>query len=165
MRETRRGRIGYCVRDRTASATRHAPRVHHSTAAVHQCKVSSSSSFLVDFLLFTQEINTITYHVSAVFRCFPSEVMLPDIESPSKKPQMSQKPASNRGVCPSVCKVCRHPATGYHYDVPSCNGCKTFFRRSILDGRKYTCLKMKKCMSGDEPVGECFNLRIQKTFC
>lgn len=59
----------------------------------------------------------------------------------------------SRGTCPSNCKVCRHSATGYHYDVPSCNGCKTFFRRSILDGRKYTCLKMRKCLSGTEPVG------------
>ncbi|EGT39204.1 hypothetical protein CAEBREN_29725 [Caenorhabditis brenneri] len=89
-------------------------------------------------------------------KCLSSEVLLPDVvgDYEDLKPNISklQKPVMNRGTCPSVCKVCRHPATGYHYDVPSCNGCKTFFRRSILDGRKYSCLKMKKCLSGDEPV-------------
>ncbi|PIC26381.1 hypothetical protein B9Z55_018969 [Caenorhabditis nigoni] len=85
-----------------------------------------------------------------------SEVLLPEdvgeCEELEYRITKIQKPMMNRGACPSMCKVCRHPATGYHYDVPSCNGCKTFFRRSILDGRKYTCLKMKKCLSGNEPV-------------
>ncbi|CAI2353939.1 unnamed protein product [Caenorhabditis sp. 36 PRJEB53466] len=81
--------------------------------------------------------------------------LLPDVEDEgrfdSPKGQRNQRHMS-RSQCPSKCQVCRHPATGYHYEVPSCNGCKTFFRRSILDGRKYCCLKMKKCMSGDEPT-------------
>lgn len=89
-------------------------------------------------------------------KCLSSEVLLPDVvgecEELNYKISKIQKPVMNRGLCPSMCKVCRHPATGYHYDVPSCNGCKTFFRRSILDGRKYSCLKMKKCLSGEEPV-------------
>lgn len=89
-------------------------------------------------------------------KCLSSEELLPDVvgecENLKYKISKIQKPMMNRGLCPSMCKVCRHPATGYHYDVPSCNGCKTFFRRSILDGRKYACLKMKKCLSGDEPV-------------
>uniref|UniRef100_A0A1I7TP35 Nuclear receptor n=1 Tax=Caenorhabditis tropicalis TaxID=1561998 RepID=A0A1I7TP35_9PELO len=89
-------------------------------------------------------------------KCISSEVFLPDVDGEHNnlrdKISKLQKPIMNRGCCPSLCKVCRHPATGYHYDVPSCNGCKTFFRRSILDGRKYSCLKMRKCLSGDEPV-------------
>lgn len=95
---------------------------------------------------------------STSVKCLSSEVLLPDVvgeyDGEDLKFNISkiQKSTMNRGVCPSMCKVCRHPATGYHYDVPSCNGCKTFFRRSILDGRKYSCLKMKKCLSGDDPV-------------
>uniref|UniRef100_A0A8R1ERU4 Nuclear receptor domain-containing protein n=1 Tax=Caenorhabditis japonica TaxID=281687 RepID=A0A8R1ERU4_CAEJA len=38
------------------------------------------------------------------------------------------------------------------YDVPSCNGCKTFFRRTILSGRKFTCTKAKNCLDGVEPI-------------
>ncbi|EGT38897.1 hypothetical protein CAEBREN_28497, partial [Caenorhabditis brenneri] len=57
-----------------------------------------------------------------------------------------------RNKCPSKCLVCRNPAIGYHYDVPSCNGCKTFFRRTIITGRKFQCTKNRVCMEGTEPV-------------
>ncbi|CAB07314.2 Nuclear hormone receptor family member nhr-136 [Caenorhabditis elegans] len=89
-------------------------------------------------------------------KCLSPELLLPNMDENLEDSKPSslkyQKAMMSRGTCPSNCKVCRHSATGYHYDVPSCNGCKTFFRRSILDGRKYTCLKMRKCLSGTEPV-------------
>ncbi|CAJ0935179.1 unnamed protein product, partial [Mesorhabditis belari] len=50
-----------------------------------------------------------------------------------------------KNVCPTICVVCGDTAAGYHYDVPSCNGCKTFFRRTVLDQRKFTCKKGGKC--------------------
>lgn len=36
-----------------------------------------------------------------------------------------------------LCAVCSDRATGYHYGVASCNGCKTFFRRTIVSGQFY----------------------------
>ncbi|CAB3400241.1 unnamed protein product [Caenorhabditis bovis] len=50
-------------------------------------------------------------------------------------------------VCPSVCSVCGDRASGYHYEVPSCNGCKTFFRRTVLSQRKYECKNGNKCFN------------------
>ncbi|GMT34930.1 hypothetical protein PFISCL1PPCAC_26227, partial [Pristionchus fissidentatus] len=47
--------------------------------------------------------------------------------------------------CPEDCAVCGDTATGYHYEVPSCNGCKTFFRRTILAQRKFVCKKGNDC--------------------
>ncbi|KAH7714091.1 zinc finger protein [Aphelenchoides avenae] len=45
----------------------------------------------------------------------------------------------------SVCAVCGDLASGFHYDVPSCNGCKTFFRRTVVAGRRFTCKKGGSC--------------------
>ncbi|VDD91269.1 unnamed protein product [Enterobius vermicularis] len=48
-------------------------------------------------------------------------------------------------VRPKVCAVCGDKATGYHYDAPSCNGCKSFFKRTVLQGRSYECKNDKQC--------------------
>ncbi|KAK0405229.1 hypothetical protein QR680_017867 [Steinernema hermaphroditum] len=44
------------------------------------------------------------------------------------------------------CAVCGDKATGFHYDVASCNGCKTFFRRTVVTGRKFVCHKNGECL-------------------
>ncbi|CAL2044141.1 unnamed protein product [Caenorhabditis brenneri] len=53
---------------------------------------------------------------------------------------------------PTNCSVCRHPSSGYHYDVPSCNGCKSFFRRAIINGSRYNCLRGNECFDTKYPI-------------
>uniref|UniRef100_A0A0M3ICN1 Nuclear receptor domain-containing protein n=1 Tax=Ascaris lumbricoides TaxID=6252 RepID=A0A0M3ICN1_ASCLU len=67
------------------------------------------------------------------------------VGSDPKDATLSQKRKAINRVCPQVCTVCSGPANGYHYDVPSCNGCKAFFRRSFVSGRRYECKKNRKC--------------------
>nr|ASL70538.1 nuclear receptor [Brachionus calyciflorus] len=44
------------------------------------------------------------------------------------------------------CKVCKDKATGIHYGIPSCEGCKGFFKRSIEKNEKYVCYFGYKCV-------------------
>uniref|UniRef100_A0A7E4VT37 Nuclear receptor n=1 Tax=Panagrellus redivivus TaxID=6233 RepID=A0A7E4VT37_PANRE len=40
---------------------------------------------------------------------------------------------------PNYCLVCGDPAKYYNYNVPSCAGCRIFFRRAVIDVRTYGC--------------------------
>ncbi|TKR58821.1 hypothetical protein L596_030218 [Steinernema carpocapsae] len=53
------------------------------------------------------------------------------------------------------CAVCGDRATGFHYDVASCNGCKTFFRRTVVTGRKFVCQKNGKCLMELDKTKRC----------
>uniref|UniRef100_A0A914CL80 Nuclear receptor domain-containing protein n=1 Tax=Acrobeloides nanus TaxID=290746 RepID=A0A914CL80_9BILA len=44
-----------------------------------------------------------------------------------------------------ICLVCNDHSTGYHYGVPSCNGCKTFFRRTIMKKQVFKCQYNGNC--------------------
>nr|CAD2173724.1 unnamed protein product [Meloidogyne enterolobii] len=46
---------------------------------------------------------------------------------------------------PKNCVVCGKPAKFCHFDVPSCSGCFSFFRRSILDQHLYVCKNQGNC--------------------
>ena len=45
-----------------------------------------------------------------------------------------------------LCKICGDRASGYHYGVASCEGCKGFFRRSIQKQMSYKCMKDGACV-------------------
>uniref|UniRef100_UPI00358F4E63 oxysterols receptor LXR-beta-like n=1 Tax=Myxine glutinosa TaxID=7769 RepID=UPI00358F4E63 len=37
------------------------------------------------------------------------------------------------------CRVCGDRASGFHYNALSCEGCKGFFRRSVIKGARFSC--------------------------
>ncbi|KAK0424229.1 hypothetical protein QR680_008559 [Steinernema hermaphroditum] len=60
------------------------------------------------------------------------------------------------------CLVCGDRATGTHYGVVSCNGCKGFFRRTILRNQKFTCRFQKQCVIDKNFRCACRYCRFQK---
>ncbi|GMR46773.1 hypothetical protein PMAYCL1PPCAC_16968, partial [Pristionchus mayeri] len=48
-------------------------------------------------------------------------------------------------VIGTPCRVCDDTATGFHFNVECCNGCKTFFRRVITENRTYSCKAYGNC--------------------
>ncbi|TSK77134.1 Nuclear receptor subfamily 1 group D member 1 [Bagarius yarrelli] len=55
-----------------------------------------------------------------------------------------------------LCKVCGDVASGFHYGVHACEGCKGFFRRSIQQNIQY-----KKCLKNET----CTIIRINRNRC
>ncbi|GMT01034.1 hypothetical protein PENTCL1PPCAC_23208, partial [Pristionchus entomophagus] len=60
------------------------------------------------------------------------------------------------------CAVCGDRSTGQHYGVISCNGCKGFFRRTILRSQKFTCRFAKRCVIDKNFRCACRYCRFQK---
>ncbi|CAL2042370.1 hypothetical protein CAEBREN_20373 [Caenorhabditis brenneri] len=106
---------------------------------------------------------------SNISRVDPVELELPDLKEslvPEKKPSVFEQQISppreeesespepivtQRHQRPTECAICKLPANGYHYDVPSCNGCKTFFRRMCISEKSFPC----------KAKGDCFDLTIR----
>ncbi|CAJ0582905.1 unnamed protein product, partial [Mesorhabditis spiculigera] len=59
-----------------------------------------------------------------------------------------QENSQRKRVFDKPCAICHGAASGYHYETPSCNSCKTFFRRTVISAKNY------KCIKGD---GQCLN--------
>ncbi|KAI1708551.1 zinc finger, c4 type (two domains) domain-containing protein [Ditylenchus destructor] len=62
---------------------------------------------------------------------------------------------------PTKCLVCGYPTNCCHYDVPSCNGCKTFFRRTLLASKTYACKHNGMCSIMNE-INRCRACRFDR---
>lgn len=85
----------------------------------------------------------------------------------SKKGKLDQK-SKGDGKSDSVqgsvglCKICGDRASGYHYGVASCEGCKGFFRRSIQKKMQYKCMKEGNCVIVLLNRNRCQHCRFKK---
>ncbi|MFH4983137.1 hypothetical protein AB6A40_009846 [Gnathostoma spinigerum] len=61
-----------------------------------------------------------------------------------------------------LCAVCSDLATGYHYGVASCNGCKTFFRRTIVSEHTFICQYQGNCDVNKNIRCACRHCRFNK---
>ena len=63
---------------------------------------------------------------------------------PELRPQKRKKGPAPKMLGNELCSVCGDKASGFHYNVLSCEGCKGFFRRSVIKGAE----KYALCRNG-----------------
>ena len=61
-----------------------------------------------------------------------------------------------------ICVVCGDRASGRHYGVVSCEGCKGFFKRSMRKDQGYRCRLNKDCDVNKNYRNRCQYCRLQK---
>ncbi|TSV02077.1 Estrogen receptor beta [Bagarius yarrelli] len=62
------------------------------------------------------------------------------------------------------CVVCNDYASGYHYGVWSCEGCKAFFKRSIQGHNDYICPATNQCTIDKNRRKSCQACRLRKCY-
>ncbi|KAI3364136.1 hypothetical protein L3Q82_010950 [Scortum barcoo] len=62
------------------------------------------------------------------------------------------------------CAVCHDYASGYHYGVWSCEGCKAFFKRSIQRHNDYFCPATNQCTIDKNRRKSCQACRLRKCY-
>ncbi|CAI2358272.1 unnamed protein product [Caenorhabditis sp. 36 PRJEB53466] len=62
----------------------------------------------------------------------------------------------------TICSVCCDEASGRHYGVVACFGCKGFFRRTVRAGKNYVCRYSKRCRIDKAGRNVCRSCRFQK---
>lgn len=61
-----------------------------------------------------------------------------------------------------LCKVCGDIANGIHFGVNTCEGCKKFFRRGLVENQGYNCKGEKCCQINPRNRNNCRYCRYQK---
>ncbi|XP_060118631.1 estrogen receptor beta [Heteronotia binoei] len=75
---------------------------------------------------------------------------------------VTNSPGSKRDA--HFCAVCSDYASGYHYGVWSCEGCKAFFKRSIQGHNDYICPATNQCTIDKNRRKSCQACRLQKCY-
>ncbi|XP_060518911.1 retinoic acid receptor RXR-alpha-B isoform X2 [Cylas formicarius] len=61
-----------------------------------------------------------------------------------------------------LCSICGDRASGKHYGVYSCEGCKGFFKRTVRKDLSYACREEKNCIIDKRQRNRCQYCRYQK---
>lgn len=96
-------------------------------------------------------VNFIPYHITAQGRnmtaCTDSTITeLPKLKTEDKLD----------------CAVCGDKSTGKHYGVSTCEGCKSFFKRTVRNSTSYTCRGNNNCTVDRDNRSRCPSCRFQK---
>ncbi|GFY77040.1 retinoic acid receptor RXR [Trichonephila inaurata madagascariensis] len=86
----------------------------------------------------------------------------PQLSSPQNPP--SPQYPSNHPLCGSkhLCSICGDRASGKHYGVYSCEGCKGFFKRTVRKDLSYACREDRNCIIDKRQRNRCQYCRYQK---
>uniref|UniRef100_A0A1I7UWN1 Nuclear receptor domain-containing protein n=1 Tax=Caenorhabditis tropicalis TaxID=1561998 RepID=A0A1I7UWN1_9PELO len=68
----------------------------------------------------------------------------------------------NTSISETGCNICGDRVNNTRYGAPACLGCTVFFRRTIVKGMQYKCLKTQKCVIHFSYRSACRYCRFQK---
>lgn len=85
----------------------------------------------------------------------------------NQQPQPQQQPQTNGYTHPllnskHLCLICGDKASGKHYGVYSCEGCKGFFKRTVRKNLTFSCREEKNCLIDKRQRNRCQYCRYQK---
>nr|AGL91135.1 nuclear receptor subfamily 5 group A member 2 [Lateolabrax japonicus] len=60
------------------------------------------------------------------------------------------------------CPVCGDKVSGYHYGLLTCESCKGFFKRTVQNNKRYTCIENQSCQIDKTQRKRCPYCRFQK---
>nr|XP_044990179.1 oxysterols receptor LXR-beta isoform X3 [Jaculus jaculus] len=89
------------------------------------------------------------------------QVILEQEDEPERKRKKGPAP---KMLGHELCRVCGDKASGFHYNVLSCEGCKGFFRRSVVHGGagRYACRGSGTCQMDAFMRRKCQLCRLRK---
>ncbi|CAF1214537.1 unnamed protein product [Rotaria sordida] len=88
--------------------------------------------------------------------------LLQYIQSPKINDNKNISFINNHRKLFNLCDVCNDKATGMHYGLATCEGCKGFFKRTVQNKRKYRCNKNGSCIIDKSHRNRCQYCRFRK---
>jgi len=82
--------------------------------------------------------------------------------STSSTPTATTSGAAAAAASRYACAICGDKASGKHYGVHSCEGCKGFFKRTVRKELTYTCRDNRDCIIDKRQRNRCQYCRYQK---
>ena len=97
--------------------------------------------------------------ISPTTTCIPSSNM-----SQSSDGDSSNNKDGDLGEGDLQCVVCGDKSSGKHYGQVTCEGCKSFFKRSVRRNLSYQCRGSKNCPIDQHHRNQCQHCRLKKCF-
>lgn len=83
-------------------------------------------------------------------------------QSPQQQQQLQYPPNHPLSGSKHLCSICGDRASGKHYGVYSCEGCKGFFKRTVRKDLTYACREDRNCIIDKRQRNRCQYCRYQK---
>ncbi|XP_029173432.1 steroid receptor seven-up, isoforms B/C isoform X1 [Nylanderia fulva] len=88
---------------------------------------------------------------------------LPPSTTPGSQANSSQSGSSQTDKSPNIeCVVCGDKSSGKHYGQFTCEGCKSFFKRSVRRNLTYSCRGNRNCPIDQHHRNQCQFCRLKK---
>ncbi|XP_067901995.1 oxysterols receptor LXR-alpha-like isoform X3 [Heterodontus francisci] len=101
--------------------------------------------------------------IEAAFYPYTNQSLGEEADIPVEhQPTKRKKGPAPKMLGNEVCSVCGDKASGFHYNVLSCEGCKGFFRRSVIKRARYSCKNSGQCQMDMYMRRKCQDCRLRK---